>query len=171
MVHYSLILFFSVWTTLHIILHLPFYFSLLSDLSPLFNSIIECLVHAKHYSRGWKYSSLLSWNVPSCEKGEQETTEMNETIYYEYTQRANSERAVYDCGGGWRPLTSWWKMELFLSSCAVFPWSRPWCLVAWLPSQLSCTQSWSQCHILPLPPLTDLPDTDGLSFPNVLLLS
>lgn len=166
------------------------------DCGSLFSHpVLSCVDHSSHPSSSlllllfsywfnfsvWQYypvpaacqalfrSSLLSWNLPSCEKGEQETTKTRETIRYEYAQTANSERSVHDCGGGWRPLTSWGQMELFLPSWAFSPWFCPWCLVPWLHSQLSCTQSWSQCHIIP--PLRDLPDTDGLSFPNVLSLS
>lgn len=49
-VHCSLILFFPVWTTLHILLHLSFYFSFLTDLISLFGNITQCLLHARHYS-------------------------------------------------------------------------------------------------------------------------
>lgn len=42
----------------------------LTDFLPVFDNIIECLLPVRHYSRGWKYSSLLSGSLSPCEKGE-----------------------------------------------------------------------------------------------------
>lgn len=149
----------------------------LTDFIPVFDNVIECLLPARHSCRGWKYSSLLSGSLSPCEKGEitennwNDWNGWNRSLWIRPNDKWWESSTGTTVAGLWRPLTSWRKVVLFLPSCALSPWFCPWCLVAWLPSQLSCTQSWSQCHVIPLPPLRDLQDIDGLSFPLVLSLS
>lgn len=74
-------------------------FSFLVDLILLFSNIIECLLYARHYSKGWKYSSLLSGNFPSCEEGEA-ITQTSESIHYEEAQRVARESSALLCWVG-----------------------------------------------------------------------
>lgn len=62
------------------------------------------------------------------------------------------------------------RKELSLPSCAFSHWPSPWSLGAWLHSQLSCTQRWGQCHIIPLPP-TQRSSRYRWAVPNMLSLS